>query len=586
MEDMQEQEHDDNVVLDIREPDEGLQEPVPQPKQRVAVAASTSSGPVEPVAECPICTLGFNQSLRAAVTCEFGNCKYMACKTCVRMYLMHSTNEPHCMHCRKPWTLTFTVQHLNRSFMINEYKEHQRKLLLEREISKMPETMHLIAFYREIPSYQERVEEKVKQLRVLEQQMNVLNRDINEDRYRLRRLEQRYERMLNGEQVPPEVTDTTAEGAAAKRSFIMPCTFEGCKGFLSSQYKCDVCLNFTCSKCHEQLGPSRLGNGHACKPENIESAQLIKQETKPCPSCGTRIFKISGCDQMWCTNCHKAFSWKTGIIDQGFIHNPHFFQYNEQRRAQGQADNLGCQNNNEDQLVDWYSVSDKLRYLTGTPHEPMCRFFRELYNNVAHQVGGERRTRQARVEEVHANGNVRFRVSYLMSQLTGEELGKIVYKRSHDERSLQAQNHIWELLLTFAKDMFRRIVVLKTPYYDAAAREKLVEDVMGLREEWNTLLTYCNAQFKEISLTYNISVPQVNENGQVRRRKFLIREGRKKKDEANDTADNAKPEKRPKRPSKKKLEAIMQRDQPGPAQEQAEEAEKQETGTDSEDQQD
>ena len=59
----------------------------------------------------------------------------------------------------------------------------------------------------------------------------------------------------------------------------------------------------------------------------FESAKLIKQETKPCPTCGVRIYKISGCDQIWCVECKVAFSWKTGIIDKGVIHNPHFYEH-------------------------------------------------------------------------------------------------------------------------------------------------------------------------------------------------------------------------------------------------------------------
>ena len=63
--------------------------------------------------------------------------------------------------------------------------------------------------------------------------------------------------------------------------------------------------------------------------------ELIKKETKPCPKCGERIQKISGCDQMWCAAekkpgepCGCLFSWKTGEIETGKInHNPEYYKF-------------------------------------------------------------------------------------------------------------------------------------------------------------------------------------------------------------------------------------------------------------------
>ena len=61
---------------------------------------------------------------------------------------------------------------------------------------------------------------------------------------------------------------------------------------------------------------------------SVETAKLIRQTTKPCPKCGLRIHKASGCDQMWCIDCKTTFSWNTGeIVTGGIIHNPHYFQY-------------------------------------------------------------------------------------------------------------------------------------------------------------------------------------------------------------------------------------------------------------------
>ena len=55
---------------------------------------------------------------------------------------------------------------------------------------------------------------------------------------------------------------------------------------------------------------------------------MLKKDSKPCPKCGIIIFKIDGCDQMYCTQCHTPFSWRTGQIEIGRnIHNPHYFEY-------------------------------------------------------------------------------------------------------------------------------------------------------------------------------------------------------------------------------------------------------------------
>lgn len=49
--------------------------------------------------------------------------------------------------------------------------------------------------------------------------------------------------------------------------------------------------------------------------------------TRPCPTCFVPIYKISGCDQMFCTECHAKFSWRTGKVVKGLFHNPHFFEW-------------------------------------------------------------------------------------------------------------------------------------------------------------------------------------------------------------------------------------------------------------------
>jgi hypothetical protein len=72
--------------------------------------------------------------------------------------------------------------------------------------------------------------------------------------------------------------------------FIRPCPNNECRGFLSTRYKCGICGTRTCPQCLEIKGEN-----HECIEENIKTAELIRKDTKPCPSCGTSISKIEGC---------------------------------------------------------------------------------------------------------------------------------------------------------------------------------------------------------------------------------------------------------------------------------------------------
>jgi hypothetical protein len=113
-----------------------------------------------------------------------------------------------------------------------------------------------------------------------------------------------------------------------RREFVMKCADEECRGFLSSAYKCGTCEKWTCSDCLVVIGPDKDA-AHTCNPDTVETAKAIKAETRPCPKCGARIFKIDGCDQMYCVveSCHTAFSWNTGHIVTGKIHNPHYYEW-------------------------------------------------------------------------------------------------------------------------------------------------------------------------------------------------------------------------------------------------------------------
>ena len=120
-----------------------------------------------------------------------------------------------------------------------------------------------------------------------------------------------------------------AAASVSNRAFLMRCVKHGCEGFVSTGYKCGLCESKICKDCHV------ITDGdHACNADVVASIAAVKKESRPCPKCAAPISKIDGCDQIWCTLCKTAFSWNTGKIETGPVHNPHYFQW---IRESGQA---------------------------------------------------------------------------------------------------------------------------------------------------------------------------------------------------------------------------------------------------------
>ena len=137
-----------------------------------------------------------------------------------------------------------------------------------------------------------------------------------------------------------------------------PCITENCLGYLNRKGECPICNRTTCLSCNiDKTGQEN----HECKEEDKLQWEEIRKNTKPCPSCRVRIFKIVGCDQMWCTNCNTPFSWDRGTIATGPIHNPHYYDWlfnggneNDRPRMNG-PENLEC---NENVLPSIYAIRD------------------------------------------------------------------------------------------------------------------------------------------------------------------------------------------------------------------------------------
>ena len=454
--------------------------------KKAATATATATD-----AECVICCEPFNRSSRLAITCERAGCLNITCMACVRAYLLTSTNEPHCMACKQPWTPLFMLG-LTKKWLAETYKPHRKQFLCDIELSKLPETMEAAERFKEGM----KEEDKRKEL-------ESKNADLR------REIEENYQEMVLSRQRQRTLQSGKAPETAEKKVFFMACPAADCNGMLSSRYKCGICENYTCQDCHELKGKAGGEGGegalaeHVCNADNIASAQAIKKETKQCPGCHIRIYRIEGCSQMWCTDCHTTFDWNTGHkVVTGPLHNPHWLEY-QRKTGGGQAPrapgDVPC--GGLCSRYDLGRITKQFRHRTDI--------------TVIHNFVGDVTNNRVRIAREVCHGLQDFqkeRIKYIVGEWTKEELADHIFKTDRNRQKNTELLHIWELLSAVGIDMFNRMLGA-----DTATLPSLAEDQL---KQYNALRIHSNELFATISNTYGQSAPQVSGVWNIEMEKF------------------------------------------------------------------
>ena len=276
--------------------------------------------------ECPVCCVTYTKIQRRRIACV--QCSYECCAACVRQYILQSSHDADCMSCHRPVDREFLTTNLTRAFVDGDYKRHREEVLVEREIALLPSSQHLVKNYR----LAERLKEQLRQadLRIVQVQdeLDRLRNGRDSTRDRIARI------VRSGFNSSGAFRDVEDAAERERRAFVRACPSSECRGFLSSQLKCGTCDSWACPECNECLGTVKDAP-HTCDPANVATARLLRRDTKACPRCATPIYKIDGCDQMFCTQCHVAFSWRSGRIENGTVHNPHYYAWLRSRSANG-----------------------------------------------------------------------------------------------------------------------------------------------------------------------------------------------------------------------------------------------------------
>jgi hypothetical protein len=450
---------------------------------------------------CAVCVETFNKSTRKPIEC--GHCQFSSCASCVKRYLLDSTT-PQCMDCGSVWDREYMDSILPKNFIGGEYKKHRENVLFDRERALIPETMPVAEnekrarlLYAEVVALntafmiaqgeQEEADAQVQEPTTIEDALANLRVKHEVSKKHLEQ-QQRIQYLSTHIMLLRDVRH-----ADSKRQFVRGCPAADCRGLLSSQWKCGLCNVWVCPDCHEVLGADKPAiDEHTCDPDLVKSAKLMAKDTKPCPKCASLIFKSEGCDQMWCTQCQTAFSWRTGKIETGRLHNPHYFDYMRRRNggeAPREIGDVPCGG-----MPHYQAIHDVLSRLFKTGYarvDLICRLHAEI--------------EMIHVPALQTNAvqdNRQLRIKYILQDISETEFKRQLQIRETQSNKKTELLQVFQMFLLTSADVMRMFVEnAKTK----AEAELYIEEIMELR-------AYTNACFEKIGRRYKCVPKVIQEN--------------------------------------------------------------------------
>ena len=269
---------------------------------------------------CSVCSDTYTAVIRRKIACKF--CKASTCTKCIEQYLLGRHEDAHCLHCRVNYTDATLQEICTKTYLHDTYFKHRQEVLINRERSMLPALQDAASEERKQRERERDVNRINNEINVLKLELNGVHieyhncsteyRQLRKDKLSheacMHKLNEIHERILQYNAristMKTEAYDIRASryrGAGQeekkeeeKRKFIRRCTRAGCQGFLSTAWKCGLCEWYSCHKCFTTKGQEHDAE-HECKKEDVETAELIKKDCKPCPNCGEFIEKSSGC---------------------------------------------------------------------------------------------------------------------------------------------------------------------------------------------------------------------------------------------------------------------------------------------------
>ena len=295
--------------------------------------------------------------------------------------------------------------------------------------------------------------------------------------------------------------DTSTSQTTGSKTISQKCQAPECEGFLSEDYTCPLCKSKTCDKCLEHI----KNDEHECNPNTVRTVKLIKRDSKNCPGCGISVNKVEGCLQMWCTQCHTTFDYRTGKKVNGRIHNPHFIEWARNQKANVLRRGNQPLTEQERNRLREMECAQELNKIIGADNLPSkyVKQVTELYRlTIQFQEDVVNKTRN----DTNQSENLDLRIKYLLKQTNEAKIKQSLITRDNKRNKEIEFIQVYEFMNTMMIQSINSIK--KNPTEDNI--QLSLTKIESIRE-------YCNTQLKDISDAYRVITSEITDKYILRR---------------------------------------------------------------------
>lgn len=440
------------------------------------------------IVQCSVCIEDFTkQPSRKQAKCPY--CDITVCVRCTQTYLEGTHEDPHCMGCRRGWTREVLDSLCLITWINGDYKKHRENVLFDRERSRLPAAQIVL-------ERQKKAKELEPLKKQINQQINALEIQIAELRSNYYIVDRQIYDYTRGRE--PGVTQPQEKEEKERRVFIMPCPASGCRGFLSQAYKCGVCEMYTCPDCRDIKGAERDAP-HTCNPDVKATVERLKKETRPCPECGASIFKVEGCQQMWCTACNTPFDWGTGKkITTGAIHNPHYFEYLRKTNGGVMPRNPGDIPCLANLPGAWSFDREVARKYTLNTNDAYLRLYQAL-NTIQHISAVEVHALANNAEQLD---NTDINVRYLLNEIDQNRWKQLLQQREKRRMKRDELRTRLEAFVAASVDIYGQIMRVareNEKYLSTTPNPALLQQSGGILKEVKLIMTWNTVRTEKIT---------------------------------------------------------------------------------------